>query len=82
MFSALANDPWWAWLILGLLAGFILGSLITDRHKRDGVIHVARSEEKDRYLFEFNIPPEDVPKMKQVVFEVRLEDSSQEIQSP
>lgn len=65
--------PWWLWLVIGLLVGFIFGTIIVDMKKHDGVIHITREENTDKYLFEFNIPPEKIPQMKNVIFAVKLE---------
>lgn len=70
--------PWWSWLIIGIIVGFIFGSIGSDRKKHDGVIHITHEEQSDKYLFEFNIPPEKIPQMKNVVFAVQIE--AQEIQ--
>lgn len=72
MTDILCAAPWWAWLAVGLVIGFVLGALCLDRTHHDGVIHVTRAEDHDRYLFEFNIPPEKIPTMKSVIFQVRL----------
>lgn len=71
----------WPLFIVGLLIGFIAGTFIHDRSH--GVIHITHEEDHDNYLFEFNIPPEDVPKMKQVIFATKIEEkgSSQNLQS-
>lgn len=74
--------PFWAWWFLGLaIGGWAVYLLCTKR--KDGVIHVMLDEEKDKYLFEFHIPPEEVPTMKQVIFAVKIEQKqdSQKIQS-
>lgn len=71
--------PFWAWWFLGVAVGAWIIYVICSRRK-DGVIHVTLGEEKDNYLFEFNIPPEEVPKMKQVVFVVKID--AKKIQSP
>ena len=62
------------WWLIGLIIGAGLVYVICYRRK-DGVIHVTlgRDKEADQYLFEFNIPPEDIPTMDQVVFKVRIE---------
>ena len=60
-----------------MLIGLFLSLYIFSR-KKDGVIHVTKSKDDkpDTYLFEFNVPPEDIPSMKQVVFQVRIEKDS------
>lgn len=65
--------PWWLWLLVGLIAGFIFGAYILDSKKHDGVIHITREEDSDKYLFEFNILPEQIPQMKNVIFKVEIE---------
>lgn len=75
----ISATPFWAWLFLGVAVGAWIIYVICSRRK-DGVIHVTLGEEKDNYLFEFNIPPEEVPKMKQVVFVVKID--AKKIQSP
>ncbi len=71
-------------LLLGVAVGFVIGVWSINWQKSDGKIHVTLGDEEknDRYLFEFNIPPEKIPRMKNVVFKVQLEQSSQKLQSP
>ena len=66
---------WWFIGLIGICIGFIIGRIAIDFNKSDGIIHVTQGDEKDQYLFEFNIPPEQIPKMKQVVFKVQIEKS-------
>ena len=75
--------PWWVMLLLGLSLGLIFGSFVMGKIGHDGLIHVTlgEGEDKDLYLFEFNVPPEEIPKMKHVVFKVVIDKSSQKIQS-
>ena len=64
------------WFLCGLIVGAILGMVCAKlTGKQDGVIHVTRKPpgEADRYLFEFNIAPEVIPEMKNVIFRVKLE---------
>ena len=64
--------------VIGLICiciGLIFGLITVDWKHTDGVIHVKQGNEKDQYLFEFNIPPEQIPKMRQVVFKVQIEQS-------
>jgi len=74
----------WELVIFGALL-IVVGLLILKGRpdfRPKGVIHVRRSEEKDTYLFEFNIPPEQIPSMKAITFRVAVEeDHSQNIQS-
>ena len=73
--------PFWVWWLLGFAAGFGL-ELFLCSQKKDGVIHVTQGEESDKYLFEFNVPPEKIPEMNQIIFVVRIEeDSSQNLQT-
>ena len=80
--------PFWIWWLLGMIMGAGIVYIICS-HRKDGVIHVLIGEEKDNYLFEFNIPPEEIPTMNQVVFAVKLkhrdrdyeESDSQNLQS-
>ena len=83
MIDVLNSAPWWVMLVLGCVVGFLIGVFCLDFMKHDGVIHVFKEEDKDRYLFEFNIPPEDIPKMKIISFGVKLEkeDGSKNLQS-
>lgn len=68
MFS---NVPFYIWWIVGFIAGFGL-ELFLCSLRRDGVIHIFHEEDNDRYLFEFNIPPEEIPTMSQVVFITKI----------
>ena len=72
--------PWWAWVIAGFILGFGLELLICYCRK-DGVIHITKENDADRYLFEFNVLPEKIPHMHQVVFKTKVKEP-QEIQSP
>ena len=67
------NFPFYFWVILGFILGFGIEFFIYS-NRRDGVIHIYKKDEEERYLFEFNIPPENIPKMKQVVFYTKEED--------
>ena len=73
--------PFWAWWFFGIAVGGWITYFICT-HRKDGLIHVhlGKGEEKDTYLFEFNVPPEEIPSMSQIVFKVQLEE--QKIQSP
>lgn len=65
----------------GLIFGVLIGLFCLDFGKHDGVIHVScgrAEDEPDKYLFEFNIPPEKIPGMKNVIFKVKLEDSQKQ----
>ena len=80
------NDilPWWLMLLIGFgLATVLWLSLYSKKfNKRDGTIYISHGEDKDNYLFEFNILPEAIPQMKQVVFKVVIKDDlSQNLQS-
>ena len=77
----ISTIPFWVWWFLGLAVGGWIVYFICSKRK-DGVIHVTRGDARDNYLFEFNIPPEEVPSMKQVVFVVKIEPGEQKIQSP
>lgn len=69
----------WEFIIFGML--LIVVGILMLKSRSDGVIHVRKGEEKDTYLFEFNIPPEKIPTMRTVVFKVSIEeDHSQNIQ--
>ena len=78
------SEAWW-WLIIIFVIAPMLGFMtgyVYRLSKKEGTIHVHQSEEKDTYLFEFNIPPEKIPTMKSVTFKVSIEeDHSQNIQS-
>lgn len=70
------------WEIIIFVLFLITAFILISKGKPDGVIHVRKSEEKDTYLFEFNIPPEQIPLMRAVTFKVIIEeDHSQNIQS-
>lgn len=70
----------WELIIFG--AFLIIVGIMILKSRPDGVIHVRKSEEKDTYLFEFNIPPEKIPSMRAITFRVAIEeDHSQNIQS-
>ena len=51
------SAPWWSWLIIGLIVGFIFSAFTFDKKKHDGVIHITpgTEEKPDNYLFEFNV---------------------------
>ena len=70
----ISTIPFWVWWLLGFAAGYGLEMFICSKRK-EGVIHITSGEigEPDKYLFEFNILPEDIPAYKQVVFEVQFE---------
>lgn len=69
------SAPWQLIFTVGLIVGCLIGILLShDKKSHDGIIHVTQGEESDKYLFEFNIPPEEIPRMKNVIFEVRVED--------
>lgn len=74
MTDILARIPPVAWVLIGFIIGFLLECYICSKRK-EGTIHVTKGvdEKPDTYLFEFNIPPEDIPKMHQVVFKVVIE---------
>lgn len=61
--------------IAGFAVGFLIEYLICSTRK-DGVIHIFQEEEGDKYLFEFNILPEKIPQMSQVVFKTRIKESN------
>ena len=70
------------WEIVIFVLFLVVVGVLISKGKPDGVIHVRTTEEKDTYLFEFNIPPEQIPKMSSVTFKVSIEeDHSQNIQS-
>ena len=73
--------PFWIWWLLGFITGFGL-ELFLCSQKKDGIIHVTQGEESDKYLFEFNVPPEQIPKRNQIIFAVKIEeDGSQNLQT-
>lgn len=79
--DALNSCPWYLIFLIGLAIGFLIGLFSLDR-KHHGVIHVTQEEDTDRYFFEFHIEPEEIPRMKTVVFKVKIErDSSQNLQT-
>ena len=78
--NTLNSWPWYLIFLLGLTIGFLLGIFSFDRKSHDGVIHITQGEENDKYLFEFNIPPEKIPRMKNVIFAVKIE-QEQNLQS-
>lgn len=78
--NTLNSWPWYLIFLIGLAIGFLIGLFSLDRKSHDGVIHVTHGEEADKYLFEFNIPPEKIPQMKNVIFAVQIE-QEQKIQS-
>jgi len=83
MFEVLNNMQWYMLFFIGFLVGTVAGFIFFRQNKHDGIIHVTRGEESDKYLFEFNIPPERIPQMKTVIFKVAIEDdSSQKVQFP
>ena len=73
MMNAINIIPSWFWLIIGLFLGLGIYYYISTI-KKDGTIYVTPGDAKrpDTYLFEFNIPPEDIPEMRQVVFKVTI----------
>lgn len=71
MMDILNTVPWWILFLVGLVIGSLAMQLYLST-KHDGSIYVTHGEETDKYLFEFNIPPEQIPKMKQVVFAVKI----------
>ena len=80
MIDFLRSQPWWFFMIFGMSIGYVVGVLLY-RAAFDGVIHVTQNDDKDTYLFEFLIPPEKIPKIKNVMFRVKLEkDDSQKLQ--
>lgn len=80
--SVFAYIPWWLWFLLGLIAGVVIGIVFVSR-PRDGSIYVTETGESDNLLFEFNIPPEKIPRMKDVNFKVQIvKDPSQKLQIP
>ena len=70
----------WVIGLIGICIGLIFGLITSDWKHSDGVIHV--NKEGSKYLFEFNIAPEQIPLMKQVIFTVKLEDDEQNLQVP
>ena len=71
---------YYIWWMVGFIVGFGLELFICSRRK-DGVIHITHEEDGDKYLFEFNIIPEKIPAMNQVVFKTSIEKNEQKIQS-
>lgn len=68
------STPWYLIFAVGLIVGYLIGMLLSlDRKSHDGVIHVTQGEDRDKYLFEFNIPPEKIPRMKNVIFAVKVD---------
>lgn len=63
--------PWWIWFVFGAALGALIDYRIWSGRK-EGMIYVTPKPDEDRdiYLFEFNIPPEKIPSMRQVVFRV------------
>lgn len=81
MMDILNSIPWWILFITGFVIGAI-GMRLYLANESHGAIHVTHGEDSDKYLFEFNIPPENIPKMKKVVFRVVIvDDASQNLQS-
>lgn len=72
--------PNYIWALIGFVIGFGLELFICSLRK-DGIIHVTKTNDSDRYLFEFNVPPEKIPEMKHVVFSVVIEADKQNLQS-
>ena len=69
------------WEILIFVLFLAIVAILISKGRADGTIHVHKGEDKDTYLFEFDIPPEKIPTMKAVVFKVSVEeDHSQNIQ--
>lgn len=64
---------WWCIGLIGVAIGIIISLIGLDFKHFDGIIHITEGEEADKYLFEFRIAPEQIPKMKQVIFTVKLE---------
>ena len=74
--------PWWIWFVIGFIVGVIIAVTFEQRPK-DGVIHVTEKGDSENLLFEFNIPPEKIPQMKNVNFKVQIEeDPSKNLQAP
>ena len=78
MMNAINIIPSWFWFIVGLFLGLGIHYYISITRK-DGIIHVTpgNEEKPDTYLFEFNIPPEDIPELRQVVFKVLIQRSNE-----
>jgi hypothetical protein len=70
----------WTIGLICICIGLIFGLIASDWKHADGVIHV--NKDGNKYLFEFNIAPERIPLMKQVIFTVKLEDDEQNLQVP
>lgn len=74
--------PWWLWFLIGFIVGTIVGVKFLPK-PRDGSIYVTERGESDNLLFEFNISPEKIPRMKDVNFKVQIvDDPSQKLQTP
>ena len=74
--------PWWIWFAIGFIIGIVIAVTLEQRPK-DGVIHVTEKGDRENLLFEFNIPPEKIPQMKNVNFKVQIEENpSQNLQAP
>ena len=71
MSEAIGLIPNWFWLIIGFVLGLAVHYYISV-NKKDGSIYVTpgNREKPDTYLFEFNVPPEDIPEMRKVIFNV------------
>lgn len=79
----IGNIPFYIWIMIGLVIGFGL-MLFIYSFKQDGVIHIFQEEDTDKYLFEFRVPPEEIPTMSHVIFTVKIapkDADSQNLQS-
>lgn len=80
MIDILSHASTFIMIALSVLLGYVIGyrNRLSIKH---GIIHVSQDEDHDSYLFEFRIPPEQIPKMENVVFKVSLENArSQNLQ--
>ena len=58
--------------IVGFLFSFVVGYFFIKKEGYDGVIEIdTTQEEKDKYLFIFTIPVDEIPKKDRIIFQVR-----------
>lgn len=74
MIGVINSIPWWILFLIGAAVGLIVGWILFDRQRYGGVIHIYPEEDiTARYLFEFRIPPENVPKMNSIIFSISVD---------
>lgn len=72
MIDIFKSCPWWLLILVGLCIGYGISFLLW-YFRKDGVIHIYHSSDGERYLFEYHVPPENVPDMHQVIFWPKVE---------